>query len=64
VRRVNRNVDLLQHIRQRAEVIFVPVREDDCSDLLPVLLEDFEIGNADIDAIDALFGKTHARVED
>ena len=63
MRRVNRNVELLQNIRQRAEVIFVSVREDDGSDVLPVLFEKIEIGNADIDAVDALFGKAHARVE-
>ena len=39
------------------------VREDDGRDLLLVLLEDFKVGNADIDAVNALFGKAHAGVE-
>ena len=64
VRRVNWNVDLLQHIWQRAEVIFVAVRENDRRDVLLVLLENVEIRNADVDAIDTLFGEAHARIED
>src|SRR5215471_13706502 len=63
VRRVNRNIDLLQNVRQRAEMIFVAMGEDDGGNVFPVLLEDFEIGNANVYAIDALFGESHARVE-
>src|SRR5947199_2085106 len=63
VRRVNRNIDFLQHIRQRTEVIFVAVRKDDRRDVLLVLLEDFKIRNADIDSVDTLFGKAHAGIE-
>ena len=44
-------------------MIFVSVRENDGRNLLAVLLKDLKIGNADIDAIDALFGKAHAGVE-
>ena len=62
-RRVNGNVDPFQHVRQRANVILVPMRENNRGDLLPILFEDFEIRNANIDAIDALFGKAHARIE-
>ncbi len=63
VRCVNRNVDLLQHIRQRTEMIFVAMRENNGQDFVPVLFENFKIRNTNIDAIDALFGKTHARVQ-
>jgi hypothetical protein len=39
------------------------MRENDRGDVLLKFFEDFEIRNANIDAIDALFGKPHARVE-
>jgi hypothetical protein len=41
----------------------VPVRKNDRRDVLLKFFEDFEIRNANIDAIDALFGKSHARIE-
>src|SRR5258708_36949619 len=62
-RSVNRNIEPLQNVRQRAEMIFVPVREDDRRDLFAILFQDLEIRNADADAIDALFGESHARIE-
>src|SRR5438876_5701362 len=45
-------------------MIFVAMGQDDRRDLVAELFEDFEIGNADIDAIDAFFGKAHARIDD
>ena len=63
VRRVNRHIDFLQDIRQRAQVIFMSVRENDGHNVLPVLLEDIEIRNAHVDAVDTLFGKAHAGIE-
>ncbi len=62
-RRVNRHIEFFQDVRQRAQMIFVAVGEDDRSDLVAKLFEDFEIGNTDIDAIDALFGKAHAGID-
>ena len=47
-----------------AEVILMAVREYDGHNVLLILFEDFEIGNANVYAVDALFGKAHARVED
>src|SRR6266496_285067 len=64
VRSVNRNVELFQDVRQRAKMIFVTVRKNDCRNLVPVLFKNFEIGNRNIYAIDTLFGKTHARIDD
>src|ERR1051325_3800916 len=63
MRRVNRNVDLLQDVRQSPDMILVPMRENNRGDVLLVLFKNFKIRNADIDAIDALFRKAHARVE-
>src|SRR5437016_4788864 len=62
-RSVNRHIEFFQNVGQRAEMIFVAVRQDDRRDLVAKLFEDFEIGNGNIDAIDALFGKAHARVD-
>ncbi len=62
-RSVNRNVESLQDVRQCAQVIFVPMREHDRGDLVAILFKDLEIRNADIDPIDALFGKAHAGID-
>ena len=63
MRSVDRNIELFQNVRQRAQMIFMTMREHDRRDLLAVLFKDFEIGNANINAIDALFGKAHAGIE-
>lgn len=63
-RSVDRNIELLQDVRQRAEMIFVSMGEDDRGDFVAILFEDLEIRNADIDSVDALFGKPHAGVDD
>src|SRR6266404_6938969 len=62
-RSINRNIELLQNVWQRAQMIFVSMGEDYRGDLVAILFEDLEIRNADIDPIDALFGKPHARVD-
>ncbi len=64
MRSVNRDVEFFQNVGQRTQMIFMAVRENDRRDLVAILFEDFEVGNADIDAIDALFGKAHARIKD
>ena len=45
-------------------MIFVTVRENDRGDVVAILFEEVEVGNADIDAVGSLFGKAHAGVED
>src|SRR5690349_8363300 len=62
--RINGHVELLQDVRQSAQVIFVAVREDNRRDLFTKLFQNIEIGNRNIDAVDALFRKAHARVDD
>ena len=44
-------------------MIFMAVRKNDRGDIVAKLFQDFKIGNADIDAVDALFGKAHAGIE-
>src|ERR1041385_3544929 len=63
VRGINRNVNSFQHVGQRPDMILMPVGENDRGNVLLVLFENFEIRNANIDAVDALFGKAHARIE-
>ena len=48
VRTVNRDVELLEQVRQRAEMIFVTVREDDRADEPP-----FQIADVREEQIDA-----------
>jgi lysozyme len=62
-RSINRNIELLQDVRQRTEMIFVSVGENDRSNLVAILFEDLKVRNANVDAIDALFGKPHAGVD-
>src|SRR6266567_5335536 len=64
VRSVNGNVELLQDVRQRPKMIFVTVGKNDCRNLVPILFKNFEIRNRKVDSIDALFGKTHTRIDD
>src|SRR5258707_15896459 len=64
VRTVNRNVEFLQNVGQRAEVVLVAMSEHDGRDAIAVLFQEVEIRYADVDAIGCLFRKAHARVED
>ena len=61
VRTVNRNVELLQDVRQRAEMIFVTVREDNRGDVVAILFEKIEIGNGNIDAVSASLRESPCR---
>src|SRR2546421_5129088 len=64
VRTINRHVELFQDERQRAQMVLVTVGKDNGGNVLAVFFENIEVGDADVDAIDALFGKAHARVDD
>ena len=64
MRTVNRDVEFLEDVRQRAEVIFVTMRQDNGRDVVTILFEKIEIWNTDIDAVSSFFGESHARVED
>ena len=43
MRTVNRDVESLQNVRQRAQMIFVPVCEDDRGDIVAILVEKVEV---------------------
>jgi hypothetical protein len=61
---VNRNVELLQNVGQRAEVVLMPVSEDYGRDAVAILFEEIEVWNANVNAVSRFFGKAHAGVED
>src|SRR6185503_21266645 len=63
VRTVYRNVELLQQVRQRTEVIFVTVRENYRGDVVAVLVEKTEVRNRNIHSIRRLLRKPHPGVE-
>src|SRR6185369_5153680 len=44
-------------------MIFVTVREDDCGDVLAILVEKAKVWVRDVDAVSRLFGKAHPGVE-
>src|SRR6266536_2362327 len=64
VRTVDRKVESLEDIWQRAQMIFVPVGEDYRGDVVAVLFEEVEVGNVNIDAVGRLFRQTHAGIKD
>jgi hypothetical protein len=61
---VNGNVELLQDIGQRAEVVFMPVGEYHGDNVFAILFEKIEVRNANVNSISGLFRKPHAGVQD
>ncbi len=63
-RAVNRNVDLAQQERHRADVIFMAVRQDQRADHLAMLLQIREVRSDDVDTQQFRIGKHHAGIDD
>src|SRR6476659_7108562 len=63
VRTVNRHIELLENVRQRAEVILMSVRKHYRGDVVAILFKKIKVRNADVNAIGRFFRKAHARVE-
>ena len=63
VRTVNRDIELLEQVGQRTEMIFVTVREDNGGDVLAILVEKTKVRDRDVDAVRRLFRKAHPGVE-
>ncbi len=61
---VDRHVQLGQHPRQRADVVFVAVRQHDGAHVLAVLEQVAEIRNDDVDAEQLGFGKHQSGIDD
>jgi hypothetical protein len=64
VRSVDGDVEFFEDVRQRAEVVFVPVRQNNGGQVLPVFFQKVEIGNRNVNPVHALFWKPHAGVND
>src|SRR5215213_6848675 len=60
---VNRDVEPFQNVRQRPEMIFVTMREDNCGDLVAILVQKPEIRYRDVYAVSGFFRKAHPGVE-
>ena len=63
-RAVKRTADMWQHVRHGADVILVPVRQDQALDLPTAFLEIGEVGNDQIDAQQIRLGKHRAGVDE
>ncbi len=63
-RAIDRHVDLLQHIRQRADVILMAMREHDGLDLVFVLQQIGNIRNNEVDAQHIVLWEHQTRIDD
>ena len=45
-------------------MVFVSVGQDYRGDVVAILFEKIEVGNANVNTVGGLFGKSHARVQD
>src|SRR5215217_1462424 len=63
VRTVDRNVESLQQVGQRAQVVFVTMSEDYRRNVVAKLVEKAEIRNGNVYAVSSLLRKAHPGVE-
>ena len=63
VRTVNRDVESLQDVRQRPQMIFVTVCEDYRGDVIAKFVEKVEVWDRNVYAVSRLFRKAHSGVE-
>jgi hypothetical protein len=63
-RGVNRKIEFFQQKRQRADMVFVPVREDQSGQFAAIFFQKIEIGNGNVHSVRRLFGKSHPGVND
>jgi hypothetical protein len=63
-RAVNRHVQFGEEVRDGADVVLVPVRQDERTDVFPVLHQEGEIGHDDVHAEEFGAGEHHSRVDD
>ena len=59
---VDGNVQLTQHVRDSADVILMPMRNDHAADVIPVALQVRDVRNDHIHAVEALIRKAHTAV--
>ena len=63
MRTVDGNVEFLEDVRQRTQMVLVTVGEHYRSDVVAILFEEVKIRNANVNTVSSLFGKAHAGVE-
>ena len=63
-RSINRQIEFLQKIRQRADVVFVSVRQYQRGQITAKFFQKIEIRYRNINAVRSFFGKAHSRVND
>ena len=63
-RAVDGHVKLRQDVRQRADVVFVAVGDDDAADLVLALLQVGDVRDDQVDPQHVLFGEHQAAVDD
>jgi len=63
MRAVNRNIKLLQDIRECSEVILVAMRENYRGNVVAVLFKKIKVRDSHINAVCRFFGKAHSGVE-
>src|SRR3954466_2945952 len=61
---IDRDVEVGENGRQRADVVFVAVRENDAANVVAVLEQVADVGNDDVDAEQFSLGKHEASVDD
>ena len=61
--RVDRHIELLEHVRDRADMVLMPVRDDHAADAVFVCLQVADVRDDHVDAIEVLIRKAHAAVD-
>ena len=61
---INRNVEIGDDVRNRSDVIFVRMRENDGANHALVLFQIGGVGNDDVNAEEFLLGEHEARIDD
>ena len=60
---IDRHVELLEHIRDRTDVILMPVRDDHAADAVFVCFQIADVRDDHVDAVEVLIRKAHAAVD-
>ena len=63
-RGIDRNIDLLENIRDRSDMVLMTVRDDHAANAIAVGLQIGNVGDNHIHAIEILIRETHAAVDE
>ena len=61
--RIDRHIQLLEHVRDRTDMVFMPVRDDHAADTVFIRLQVADIRDDQIHTIEILIRKAHAAVD-